>query len=124
MKNSNLIEELELVLKQKSLSPENAAHFIGCSFKQVYRWIQGNSTPTMLYREAIQREIKKMRKLASINMNTIFQDRELYKKLSKKISLEEKNWLLSFSGDYLNYREGLKELAKKYGIHSKGEKEK
>ena len=124
MKSPNLIEELELVLKQKNLSPENAARYIGCSFKQVYRWINGISMPTSLYREAIQRGIKRMKKLSTVNMNSIIQDRELFKKLTKVITLEEKNQLLNFSRDYFDYRECLKKLAEKYGIPIKEDKEK
>lgn len=116
MNNSNLIQELDLILKQKNLTPEQASHYIGCSFKQIYRWLQGVSTPSLIYRKAIQRGIKRMRGLASINMGGIFEDRDLYKKISKFITLKEKAWLLGVDGDYSAYHERLKKLAIKYKI--------
>jgi len=124
MKMKNLIEELDLVIKKKDLSPEHAARYIGCSFKQVYRWLDGTSTPTLIYRKAIRRGIERMKKLASVNLDNILEDRDLYKKISKKITYEEKIWLLDFDGDYSTYRERLKKLVKKYDISAKENKEK
>lgn len=112
----NLIEELDLVIKQKDLSPEHAARYIDCSFKQVYRWLEGTSKPSLIYRKAIRRGIERMRKLASVNMKNIFEARDLYRKIKKNITLEEKNWLLDSAGNYSIYHERLKELATKYKI--------
>lgn len=112
----NLIEELELVMKQKDLSPEHTARFIGCSFKQVYRWLEGTSIPTLIYRKAIRRGIERMKKLASVNMENVFEDRDLYRKLKKKITYKEKEWLTEHPENYSIYRERLEELARKYGI--------
>jgi len=112
----NLIEELRLILSQKNLSPENAAHYIGCSFKQLYRWLGGESKPSLVYRRAIRRGIKRMEKLPSVNTNNIFEDRDLYRKIAKKFTHEEKSWLLNFDGDYSLYRRRLRKLAKKYDL--------
>lgn len=112
----NLIEELDLIMKQKDVSPEHAARYIGCSFKQVYRWLEGESKPSLIYRKAIRRGIERMKKLASVNMDNILEDRDLYRKISKKITYKEKTWLLNFDGDYSVYREKLKKLAAKYKI--------
>jgi hypothetical protein len=43
-------------------------------------------------------------------------NRNLYKKLVKKISFEEKIWLLECEGDYKKYEKKLNFLAKKYSI--------
>ena len=112
----NLIEELDLVIKQKDLSPEHAARYIGCSFKQVYRWLEGTSKPSLIYRKAIRRGIERMKKLASISMDNIFKDRDLYRKIKKNITFKEKDWLLDSAGNYSIYHERLKELAAKYKI--------
>ena len=112
----NLIEELDLVIKQKDLSPEHAARYIGCSFKQVYRWLEGTSRPSLIYRKAIRRGIERMKKLASISMDNIFKDRDLYRKIKKNITFKEKNWLLDSAGNYSSYHERLKKLAAKYEI--------
>lgn len=112
----NLIEELDIVMKQKNLSPEDAARYIGCSFKQVYRWLEGTSKPSLIYRKAIRRGIERMKKLASISMDNIFKDRDLYRKIKTKITFKEKDWLLDSAGNYSIYRERLKELAAKYKI--------
>jgi len=112
----NLIQELEFVMKEKDLSSENAARYIGCSFKQIYNWLQGTSKPSLIYRKAIRRGIERMKKLASVNMKNIFEARDLYRKIKKNITLEEKNWLLDSAGNYYIYHERLKKLAAKYKI--------
>lgn len=112
----NLIEELSLVMDQKNLSHENAARYIGCSFKQVYRWLEGTSKPSLIYRKAIRRGIERMKKLASVNMKNIFETRDLYRKIKKNITFKEKDWLLDSAGNCSIYHERLKELVAKYKI--------
>lgn len=80
----NLIEELSLVMDQKNLSPENAARYVGCSFETLYRWLEGSSKPSLIYRKAIRRGIERMKKLASVNMENVFEARGLYRKIKKK----------------------------------------
>lgn len=58
-----LILELKETLKEKDISPETASRFIECSTKQVYFWLNGTSKPTQLYRKAIQRGLKRMKRL-------------------------------------------------------------
>lgn len=86
----NLIQELEFVMKEKDLSSENAARYIGCSFKQIYNWLQGISKPSLIYRKAIRRGIERMKKLASVNMKNIFEARDLYRKIKKISRLKRK----------------------------------
>lgn len=66
--NENLIVDLKEVMEEKGLSPENAAKFIGCSFNQVYRWLSGESKPTLIYRKAIRRGINRMKNLESVKL--------------------------------------------------------
>lgn len=104
-------------MDERGLSPEDASRFIGCSFIQVYRWLRRESIPTFLYRKAILRAIKKMKKMSSIHsLDLAKSDRDLYRKLKRKISYKEKDWLLDSTGNYSIYRERLKELAAKYKI--------
>lgn len=112
----NLIEELGLIMKQKDISPEHAARYIGCSFKQVYRWLEGESMPSMIYRKAIRRGIERMKKLAEVSADNTSKDRDLYRQLKKQITLKEKNWLLNFDDDYNLYRKKLKKLVAKYNV--------
>ncbi|MBA7523220.1 hypothetical protein ES705_15343 [subsurface metagenome] len=58
-----LIIALKQTLEEKKISPETASRFIECSPKQVYLWIKGQSKPHRLYRKAIQRGLKRMKKL-------------------------------------------------------------
>jgi len=114
---NDLIADLENTIRERGLSPEDASKFIGCSFIQVYRWLRRESIPTFLYRKAILRAIKKMKKMPSIpSLDLAKNDRDLYRKLKRKISYKEKNWLLDSTGNYSIYRERLKELAAKYKI--------
>ena len=115
----NLIEELDIIIKQKDISPEHAARYIGCSFKQVYRWLAGEAKPSLIYRKAIRRGIERMKKLASINLDNIYKDREIYRKIKKKITHEEKKWLFNFDGDYELYRKRLRNLAAEYEVKVK-----
>lgn len=113
---SNLIEELKVVMEEKNLSPEAASRFIECSYRQVYRWLKGESVPNQVYRRAIRRGINKMKKLPFVSIDSAFKDRDLYRKLRKhaRLTIEEREWL--FNGDYQLYRKRLRELAKKYGL--------
>lgn len=59
---SDIREELKKVLLKTGLSPESAATFIGCSGRQVRRWIKRISNPTLIYRRTIKKGIKKIKK--------------------------------------------------------------
>lgn len=58
-----IITELEEAMREKGLSCSSAALFLRVSSKQIDRWLRGEATPTMLYREAIKRGIKRIKKL-------------------------------------------------------------
>ena len=114
---SDLITDLKNTMDERGLSPEDTSKFIGCSFIQVYRWLRRESVPTFLYRKAILRAIKKMKKMPSMHsLDLAKSDRDLYRKLKRKISYKEKDWLTEHPENYSIYREGLKELARKHGI--------
>jgi hypothetical protein len=59
----DLVKELWVVLKEKEISPETAAHFIGCTGRQVRRWIDGESTPNFGSRLAIRRGLRRIKKI-------------------------------------------------------------
>ena len=60
----DLIESLKATLLDKSLSPEQASGYIGCSGNQIRRWFRGDSHPTPIYREAIRVGIEKIKREA------------------------------------------------------------
>lgn len=64
--------------------------------------------------EEIFPEVRKEKE--AILFETYKRDRDLYRKLRRVITAEEKFWLLEFNGDYLAYRKRLHKLQKKYGI--------
>jgi len=114
---NDLIADLENTIRERGLSAEDASKFIGCSFIQVYRWLRRESVPTFLYRKAILRAIKKMKKMPSVNLLDLAKcDRNLYRRLKGKITHKEKDWLTERPESYSVYRERLKELARKHGI--------
>jgi len=114
---NDLIADLEDTIRERGLSAEDASKFIGCSSVQVYRWLRRESVPTFLYRKAILRATKKMKKMPSVNLADLAKsDRDLYRKLKGKIAYKEKEWLTEHPENYSIYRERLKELARKYGI--------
>jgi hypothetical protein len=114
----NLIEELKMLMEEKDLSPEAASHYIECSGRQIYRWLEGKSIPNQIYRRAIRRGINKMKKLPGVSFRSMEKDKELYRKLRKhvKLTMEEKEYLLDSAFNYFDYRRRLHKLAKKYGI--------
>ena len=59
----DLIKELKLVMDERKIKATMAAMFIRCNARQVDRWLKGEATPTMLYREAIKRGIRRMKRL-------------------------------------------------------------
>jgi len=59
----DLIEELRKVMKEGGFSHETMSKFIGCSGKQVERWLTGESRPTFPYQKMIRAGIKKVKKL-------------------------------------------------------------
>ena len=114
---NDLITDLENAIRERGLSPEDASKFIGCSSVQTYRWLRRESVPTFLYRKAISRAIWNMKKLPSLNLAFLAKsDRDLYRKLKRKITYKEKDWLTEHPENYSIYRERLKELARKHGI--------
>lgn len=58
----DLVKELAGVLKEKAISPESAARFIGVSGREVRRWVKEGVTPHPLVRPAIRRGIAKIRR--------------------------------------------------------------
>lgn len=59
----DLIEDLRLVMQQRGFSCETMARFIGCSGRQVDRWLLGKSKPTFPYQQMIKRGIKRVNDL-------------------------------------------------------------
>lgn len=116
-KMCDLITDLKKVMNERALSPEDVSKFVGCSFAQVYRWLRGESFPTLLYRRAIARAIKKMEKIPHVNLGDLAKsDRQLYRKLKEKITHREKDWLFGHPENYSIYHGRLEELAKKYNL--------
>jgi len=58
-----LIEDLRKVMEEKGFSCETMSRFIGCSGRQIDRWLLGKSKPTYPYQQMIKRGIKKVRSL-------------------------------------------------------------
>jgi len=110
-----LIQELELLLKERSMSPEDASRIIGCSVGQVYKWLQEEVEPGSLSVKAIRQALPKIRRIPVADYVGISRDRAVYKELAKTISAEERGWLLA-GGSYEVYKTRLDQLAEKYGI--------
>jgi hypothetical protein len=56
------------------------------------------------------------KKVFKINTPALIRDRDLYRKIIRRISFEEKLALLDFSGDYRTYQRMLHKLAKRRGV--------
>lgn len=58
-----LIEELRKIKEEKGFSCETMSKFIGCTGRQVDRWLSGESKPTFIYQQLIKKGIKRIKKL-------------------------------------------------------------
>ena len=56
------------------------------------------------------------KRLAEISYAVLLRDRDLYRKVEKKVTFEEKITLLDFSGDYRTYQRNLLKLARRHGV--------
>jgi predicted transcriptional regulator len=113
----DLISKLEKEMKQRNFSAEDTAKIIGCSFSQVYRWINRDSKPSRLSQNAIDRAIKKMRRMTPVvTIEMAEKDREIYRKLKNRISFKEKQLLFQFTDDFGAFQRELKKLAEKYDL--------
>jgi len=59
----DLIEELKKVMEENGFSCDTMSKFIGCSARQVDRWILGEAKPTFPYQKMIRAGIKKVKRL-------------------------------------------------------------
>ena len=59
----DLIKELQTTMEEKGFSSDSMSKFIGCSARQVDRWLSGESKPSPVYRTLIQKGIKKVKNL-------------------------------------------------------------
>jgi transcriptional regulator with XRE-family HTH domain len=111
---NDLISRLNSLMADKDLSLEKAAKIIGCSTTQLWRWIHGQVKPGEMSILAIEQAIGKIERLPSDkDFLELVRQRDLYRELSKKISTEEKFWLMSKAN---LYGQCLKELAKRHGV--------
>lgn len=58
-----IIEDLKEVMKERGFSADTMSKYIGCSARQVARWVSGESKPTMVYQALIKKGIKKVKRL-------------------------------------------------------------
>lgn len=63
----DLIKELKRVMEERKISPEGASRYIGCAAKSIYRWLDDEATPNLVYQERIQQAIRKMKKLFPVD---------------------------------------------------------
>jgi len=59
----NLIDELKQIMREKSFSADAMSKFIGCSARQVDRWVSGEAKPTFVYQMLIRKGIKRVKKV-------------------------------------------------------------
>jgi len=59
----DLIEDLKEVMQWKGISADTMSKYIGCSARQVARWVSGESKPTHVYQGLIRRGIKRVKSL-------------------------------------------------------------
>ena len=58
-----IINELKEVMACKALSADAMSKYIGCSARQVARWVSGESKPTRVYQDLIRKGIKRVKNI-------------------------------------------------------------
>jgi len=58
----SIIEELKELMEEKKISPETSAFFLGCTGRQIRRWIEGDAIPNLTSRKKIRKGMKKIRR--------------------------------------------------------------
>lgn len=59
----DLIKELKDLMEEKKIGATGVSGYIRCSPRQVERWLKEESVPSPIYREAIRRGIRQLKKL-------------------------------------------------------------
>ncbi|HDZ26894.1 MAG TPA: XRE family transcriptional regulator [Candidatus Nealsonbacteria bacterium] len=59
----DLIKDLKAVMIWKGISADTMSKYIGCSARQVARWVSGESKPTHVYQGLIRKGIKRAKDL-------------------------------------------------------------
>jgi len=57
----SLIKDLKNVMEWKGISAEAMSKYIGCSGRQIGRWLSGESRPTCVYQDLIRKGIERAR---------------------------------------------------------------
>ncbi len=55
----DIIKDLKEVMKERGFSADTMSKYIGCSARQVARWLSGESKPTHVYQGLIRKGIKR-----------------------------------------------------------------
>ena len=124
------VKELQVLIKEKQISPEEASRFIGCSAVTVYRWLWHESTPTIPYQRKIKEGIRKIKAeypdekeqsvppssdLMSI-YEVVKEARSILLRIKPKLTMAEKDKLLDLESISLKeHLAALRVLNKKYG---------
>jgi len=58
-----IVKELRAVMREKKISPETAALFLGVSGREIRRWLAESSVPNLNSRQAIRVGLKRIKKL-------------------------------------------------------------
>ena len=115
----NQIKELQATIRERQVSPEEASRFVGCSSTTVYRWLSGESIPTIAYQRKIKEGIRRIKaeypdKKEILLHETMREILDIWLKLVNKMTEAEKDSLF-----YLHPKEhlaALKVLDKKYKV--------
>lgn len=59
----DLVEQLKEIAEKRGFSADTLSKFIGCSARQVDRWLLGESHPTPVYQALIKKAIKKINQI-------------------------------------------------------------
>lgn len=116
-----IVKELKDLIKEKNITAEKASHYIDCSAKVVYRWIQDVCPPTERSIGKIKEGIRKIKE-AFPEPKSVYElplkARSLYRKIQRHhvLSREEKAKLQEINMDEGTeaYIKALEVLVEKY----------
>ena len=113
----DLVRELKKVMKDKNLSAEKASHFIGCSAKTVFRWLDNENPPNQASIRMIRNGIEKIKAaFPESTYELALKGRTLWRKVKHKLTVEERAELFDTNNSKGTeaYIEMLQGLVQKY----------
>jgi len=92
------IKELKELMTRNALSNEKVSRILDCSMMSLHRWLKYGTTPNRISANKIKQGLVKLRELyPTTTYDYMMKGKSLYRKIKRRISLDEKNALFEIN---------------------------